>query len=217
MSDFQLVNVGSGRLATDGECIYDAFVKINTNFTNLFTLVGIEQNIITVNVDNALVITQQIQIQNNVDVTMVTISIDLSNNMIVDVTNSVTMNITTAMNININSGDNIVNITNNSVDIDINTGDTTVNITNTEVDINTTNTIIDNSNNLTVITDNSTNSYTWVFQNDGTLKLPNGGDIQNFSGDTVVFTIQDVLNEIEVINIQMQDKAHWYMNQQQAH
>jgi len=60
MSSFELVNVGSGRLATDGECIYSAFVKINNNFTNLFTLVGIEQNTITVNVDNARVITQEL-------------------------------------------------------------------------------------------------------------------------------------------------------------
>ena len=36
MSSFELVNVGSGRLATDGECIRDAFVKINNNNSTIF-------------------------------------------------------------------------------------------------------------------------------------------------------------------------------------
>jgi len=33
----ELINVGSGRLATDGECIRDAFIKINSNFEQLNT------------------------------------------------------------------------------------------------------------------------------------------------------------------------------------
>ena len=104
---FELVNVGSGRLATDGECIYDAFVKINNNFTNIFTLIGIEQNIITVNVNNALIITQQIQIQNTVNVTMVTMSIDISNNFIIDITNSITVNIGINFNITPSNAPNV--------------------------------------------------------------------------------------------------------------
>ena len=165
----------------------------------MFTLVGIEQNVITVNVDNARVITQEIQIQNNVDVTMVTISIDLSNNMIIDITNSVTMNITTAMNININSGDNIINITNNSVDIDINTGDTTVNVTNNVINTVTTNTTISNTETTNIITDNSSNSYTWIFQQDGNLRLPDGGSIIDFAGNNFGVTVSQVLSEIEIV------------------
>ena len=89
---FELVNVGSGRLATDGECIYDAFVKINNNFTNIFTLIGIEQNIITVNVNNALIITQQIQIQNTSNITMVKLSMNMDNNFYISNNLRVTIN-----------------------------------------------------------------------------------------------------------------------------
>jgi len=185
---FELVNVGSGRLATDGECIRDAFVKINNNFTNIFTLIGITQNVITVNVNNALIITQEIQIQNSVNVTMAIFNIDISNNLIIDITNSIEINIAVNFNINVD----------NSVNIDINSGDTTVNITAIDVDINTTNTIIDNSETLNVITDNSTNSYTWIFQQDGNLRLPNGGTIIDYSGNTVVNSVTNILNNISV-------------------
>ena len=185
---FELVNVGSGRLATDGECIYDAFVKINNNFTNIFTLIGIEQNIITVNVNNALIITQQIQIQNTSNITMVTFSIDIDNNFIIDINFSVTMNIAVNFNINVD----------NSVNINVNSGDTTVNITAIDVDINTTNTIIDNSETLNVITDNSTNNYTWIFQQDGNLRLPNGGTIIDYNGDVVINSLTNInhINDI---------------------
>jgi len=186
---FELVNVGSGRLATDGECIYDAFVKINNNFTNIFTLIGITQNVITVNVNNSLVITQQIQIQNTVNVTMVTMSIDISNNFIIDITNSITVNIGINFNINVD----------NSVNININSGDTTVNITAIDVDINTTNTIIDNSETLNVITDNSTNSYTWIFQQDGDLRLPQGGTIIDYNGDVVINSLTNIYNNFSVV------------------
>jgi len=185
---FELVNVGSGRLATDGECIRDAFVKINNNFTNIFTLIGITQNVITVNVNNALVITQEIQIQNSVNVTMAIFNIDVSNNLIIDITNSIEINIAVNFNINVD----------NSVNININSGDTTVNITAIDVDINTTNTIIDNSETLNVITDNSTNSYTWIFQQDGNLRLPDGGTIIDYSGNTVVNSVTNILNNISV-------------------
>jgi hypothetical protein len=186
---FELVNVGSGRLATDGECIYDAFVKINNNFTNIFTLIGITQNVITVNVNNSLIITQQIQIQNTVNVTMVTMSIDISNNFIIDITNSITVNIGINFNINVD----------NSVNININSGDTTVNITAIDVDINTTNTIIDNSETLNVITDNSTNSYTWIFQQDGDLRLPQGGTIIDYNGDVVINSLTNIYNNFSVV------------------
>ena len=123
MSDFETINVGSGRLATDGECIRDAFVKINTNFTNLFTLVGISQNVITVNINNSLVITQRIEIQNTSNVSMaiftINISNSVSNSLIIDITNSIEINIGNSFNINVN----------NSVNINVNSGDTTVNIT----------------------------------------------------------------------------------------
>ena len=186
---FELVNVGSGRLATDGECIYDAFVKINNNFTNIFTLIGIEQNIITVNVNNALIITQQIQIQNTSNITMVTFSIDIDNNFIIDINFSVTMNIAVNFNINVD----------NSVNINVNSGDTTVNITAIDVDINTTNTIIDNSETLNVITDNSTNNYTWIFQQDGNLRLPNGGTIIDYNGDVVINSLTNIYNNFSVV------------------
>tara|TARA_B100000925_G_scaffold289405_1_gene272233 strand:+ start:3191 stop:4873 length:1683 start_codon:yes stop_codon:yes gene_type:complete len=185
---FELINVGSGRLATDGECIYDAFVKVNQNFTNIFAVTGITQNVITVNVNNTLIITQQIQIQNTSNITMVALNIDIDNNFIIDINFSVTMNIAVNFNINVD----------NSVNIDINSGDTTVNITAVDVDINTTNTIIDNSETLNVITDNSTNSYTWVFQQDGNLRLPNGGTIIDFSGAEFATNITTIHNSFSV-------------------
>ena len=185
---FELINVGSGRLATDGECIYDAFVKVNNNFTNIFSVVGITQNVITVNVNNSLIITQEIQIQNTSNITMVHFTIDVDNNWIIDINFSVTMNIAVNFNINVD----------NSINIDINSGDTTVNITAIDVDINTTNTIIDNSETLNVITDNSTNSYTWIFQQDGNLRLPNGGTIIDFAGNEYATNITTIHNSFSV-------------------
>jgi hypothetical protein len=185
---FELINVGSGRLATDGECIYDAFVKVNNNFTNIFSVVGITQNVITVNVNNSLIITQEIQIQNTSNITMVHFTIDIDNNWIIDINFSVTMNIAVNFNINVD----------NSINIDINSGDTTVNITAIDVDINTTNTIIDNSETLNVITDNSTNSYTWIFQQDGNLRLPNGGTIIDFAGNEYATNITTIHNSFSV-------------------
>ena len=185
---FELINVGSGRLATDGECIYDAFVKVNNNFTNIFSVVGITQNVITVNVNNSLIITQEIQIQNTSNITMVHFTIDVDNNWIIDSNFSVTMNIAVNFNINVD----------NSINIDINSGDTTVNITAIDVDINTTNTIIDNSETLNVITDNSTNSYTWIFQQDGNLRLPNGGTIIDFAGNEYATNITTIHNSFSV-------------------
>jgi len=88
---FELVNVGSGRLATDGECIRDAFVKINSNFTNVFALIGITQQVITVDIDNETTTTQNINMQNNSDQTVVQLQIDLSNNLTVDVDQSIIM------------------------------------------------------------------------------------------------------------------------------
>ena len=59
---FELVNVGSARLADDGECIRDAFVKINSNFSNLFTLIGLEQQTITVNINNTNTTTETLSV-----------------------------------------------------------------------------------------------------------------------------------------------------------
>ena len=193
---FELVNVGSGRLATDGECIRDAFVKINTNFTNLFTLVGITQNIITVNINNNLVQTQRIEIQNNLSVTMaifqINVSNSVSNSLIIDITNSIELNIGVSFNINVD----------NSINIDIDNSATTVTMNNTSISTNTTNTTISNSETTNIITDNSTNNYTWIFQQDGNLRLPNGGTILDFSGNTVVNSITNIQSNFSVVQLQ---------------
>ncbi len=115
---FELVNVGSGRLATDGECIRDAFVKINNNFTNVFSLIGITQNVITVDIDNTTTTTQNIFLQNNNNQTVVQLHIDFRNNLTVNVDQRIILTIATQLNIN---AENEINLSSTSRYIKITT------------------------------------------------------------------------------------------------
>ena len=186
---FELVNVGSGRLATDGECIRDAFVKINSNFTNVFTLIGVVQNIITVDISNNITTTTVLQLQNTNNLTVFTLNIDASSNTVMQIDNSLLLNIANSLIVTVEDVDitvnNNTNITTNNDTTIVSNNDTTITTTNnTNIVSNVTN--IESTNNTTIVTDNTTNNYTWTFDNQGNLYLPEGGTIFNFTGDDIL-------------------------------
>ena len=185
---FELVNVGSGRLATDGECIRDAFVKVNNNFQSLFAVSGLEQLEITVGVNNTIVVSNSINVSNSVGVSianMVSASNDLdlefniqnnldlsinggsitltsdSNNDVVLTSNSFTST-NTIYAPSITSTNNSNNITFNANDIDI---------TNTSGDIN----IDASTNNVNIIGDVSFNTNMFdINVSTGDINISNG-------------------------------------------
>lgn len=108
---YDIVNVGSSRLADDGECIRDAFVKINNNNQQIFNTVlnyDIDAQFggwkLVVGVDNQIVVTNQISISNSVDVSVMQIT-EISNDININVENSLDIDIANNIDISINSGD----------------------------------------------------------------------------------------------------------------
>lgn len=107
---YDIVNVGSARLATDGECIRDAFIKINNNNATIFNTV-LDYDVsaqfggwkLIVGVDNKIVVTNQISISNSVGVSVMQIT-EVSNNVNVNVENSLDIDIANNIDISINNG-----------------------------------------------------------------------------------------------------------------
>ena len=104
-SDFyDIVNVGSSRLATDGECIRDAFIKINNNSSTVFnTVLDYDTNVLfggwklVVGVDNSIVVSNSINVSNSVGVNIATMVAN-TNNIDLD------FNIENNLNLSINNG-----------------------------------------------------------------------------------------------------------------
>ena len=119
---YDIVNVGSSRLATDGECIRDAFIKINNNNTTIFnTVLDYDINAqfdgwkLIVGVDNEIVVTNQISISNSVDVSVMQIT-EVSNDININVENSLDIDIANNIDISINSGNiSIISDINNDI------------------------------------------------------------------------------------------------------
>jgi hypothetical protein len=109
---YDVVNVGSARLADDGECIRDAFIKINNNSSTIFnTVLDYDTNIqfggwkVVVGIDNSIVISNSINVSNSVGVNianMVAATNDLDLNFTVE--NSLDLNIANNIDVSINGG-----------------------------------------------------------------------------------------------------------------
>ena len=173
---YELVNVGSNRLATDGECIRDAFIKINNNanlvFTNIFNLDISNNFILKVDVNNSIVVSNSVSVSNtnNVNIaTMVTnannvdLDFNIENNLNLSINNSgITMITDNSNNVvltsnnftstgpisttSITSTTNTNNITFNNNDIDISNTFGDININAVSNDINITGDIVMNTN-----------------------------------------------------------------------
>ena len=174
---FKLINVGSGRLAEDGECIRDAFVKVNDNFQSLFAVAGLEQLIITVDVNNNLVVTNQISIVNDVDVSVMQIT-EISNDVNINVENNLEIDIANNLDLTINNN-GITLITDNSNNVVLTSNSFTSNgpiyttsITNTA----NTNNITFNANDIDI-----TNTS-------GDINIDASTNNVNFTGDIVLNT-----------------------------
>ena len=122
---FELINVGSGRLATDGECIRDAFVKINSNFENLFVLVGSEQLDITVDINNTNTTTETLTINDSNSDAIGSLSVSNDSSQSLDLLASYNLNLNNAalidgsQNISFPSGTSI-DYTNANLNLDLN-------------------------------------------------------------------------------------------------
>ena len=109
---YDIVNVGSGRLATDGECIRDAFIKINNNYNQIFnTIFDYDTNVLfggwklVVGVDNKIVVSNSINVSNSVGVSIANMVVavnDLDLNFTVE--NSLDLNIENNIDVSINNG-----------------------------------------------------------------------------------------------------------------
>jgi len=122
---YNVVNVGSARLASDGECIRDAFIKINNNYSTIFNTVldydlAAEFNgwKLVVGVDNSIVVSNSINVSNSVGVNIANMVVavnDLDLNFTVD--NSLDLNIANNIDVSINNGGItlISDVTNNIV------------------------------------------------------------------------------------------------------
>ena len=174
---FKLINVGSGRLAEDGECIRDAFVKVNDNFQSLFAVSGLEQLVVTVDVNNNLVVTNQISIVNDVDVSVMQIT-EISNDVNINVENNLEIDIANNLDLTINNN-GITLITDNSNNVVLTSNSFTSNgpiyttsITNTA----NTNNITFNANDIDI-----TNTS-------GDINIDASTNNVNFTGDIVLNT-----------------------------
>ena len=174
---YDIVNVGSGRLATDGECIRDAFIKINNNNTQIFnTLFDYDTNVLfggwklIVGVDNSIVVTNQLSISNSVGVSVMQIT-EVSNDININIDNSLDLVVA-----------NNINITSNSSNVSI-VSDVSNNVVLTANSFTSTNVIyapsLTNTNNTNNITFNS-----------------NDIDISNTFGD---ININAVTNDISIV------------------
>lgn len=183
---YDVVNVGSNRLATDGECIRDAFVKINNNYSTVFnTVLDYDVNVqfggwkLVVGVDNSIVISNSINVSNNVGVNVVNM-VTATNNLDLDfnVTNSLNLNVANNIDVSINNGGiTLVNDVSNNVVLTANSF-TSTNVIYAPSLTNTTNTnnITFNSNDIDI-----TNTF-------GDININAVSNDINIVGDLVVNT-----------------------------
>lgn len=118
---YDIVNVGSNRLATDGECIRDAFIKINNNSSTVFnTVLDYDVNVLfggwklVVGVDNRIVVSNSINISNTSNVNIATMVANINNiDLDFSVQNSLNIDVENNVDISINNS-GITLVTDNS-------------------------------------------------------------------------------------------------------
>ena len=178
-SDFyDIVNVGSSRLATDGECIRDAFVKINNNSSTVFnTVLDYDTNVLfggwklVVGVDNSIVVSNSINVSNSLNVNIATMVANTNN---VDLDFNIENNLNLSIN---NSGITMITDASNNVVLTANSFTSTGPVYTTSI----TNTA--NTNNITFNSNDIDISNTF-----GDININAVTNDINFTGDIVMNT-----------------------------
>ena len=207
---YDVVNVGSNRLATDGECIRDAFVKINNNHSTVFnTVLDYDLDVqfggwkLVVGVDNSIVISNSINVSNNVGVNVVNM-VTATNNLDLDfnVTNSLNLNVANNIDVSINnSGITLISDVSNNVVLTANSF-TSSNVIYAPSLTNTTNTnnITFNSNDIDI-----TNTFGDI-NIDSDVNLVN--IIGGFTVNTTALTVNISTGDVSIYNALTVDNSN---------
>jgi len=200
---YDVVNVGSSRLATDGECIRDAFVKINNNYTQIFNTI-LDYDVVNqefngwklvVGIDNSIVISNSINISNNVNVNIANMVANTNNiDLDFNVENSLNVNVERNLNLSVNNG-SVSIVTNTNNDIEINSNRVIF-----QSDVYAESFLSNNSTNVISLSNNDIDITTTT----GDINIDASTNSTNFTGDIVVnnnmFNIDASTGDVNIQN-----------------